>query len=254
MVAEREQREDRLAVVGAARQLDRALEVLARLRGVADAPEHAPEDPVRAAGRARLAEPLRQPQRLLGGVDREHVVARVHVEPGGLLVQAHELQARRPVLQQVDALLVVLDRRLALALVPQRRADLAVQVGHPLEVLLARGGTRGTPPTRSIAASTRPSRSATSPCFSPIRASASRRRRAARGRARPVVRRTPRGSSTASAAASPAASRKCSALRAHRLELGGVDAAPRGRAPRRARSARRAAPRPRRCGRRRAPR
>ena len=90
-----------------------------------------------AAGRARLLEPLRQPQRLLGGVDGEHVVAGVEVQPGGLLVEPDQLDARRTVLQQVDALLVVLDRRLALALVRQRRADLAVQVGHALQVLLA---------------------------------------------------------------------------------------------------------------------
>ena len=136
MVAEREQRADRLALVRAARELDRALQVLARLGRVADPAEDAPEDPVRAAGRARLAEPLGQAQRLLGRVDREHVVAGVHVQPGGLLVEADELEARRPVLQQVRALLVVVERLLALALVPQAGADLAVQVAHPPQVLL----------------------------------------------------------------------------------------------------------------------
>ena len=104
-------------MVRAARELDGPLEVLAGLLGVADAPEHAAEDPVRAAGGARLAELLGEPQRLLGRVDGEHVVAGVQVEPGGLLVEADELDARWPVLQEVDALLVVLDRRLALALV-----------------------------------------------------------------------------------------------------------------------------------------
>ena len=136
MVAQREQRPDRLALVGAARELDRPLEVLARLGGVADAAEDAPEDAMRAAGRARLAEALREPQRLLGRVDGEHVVARVHVEPRRLLVEAHELEAGRAVLQQVRALLVVVERLLAVALVPQRSADLAVEVAHPPQVLL----------------------------------------------------------------------------------------------------------------------
>ena len=72
-----------------------------------------------------------------GGVDREHVVAGVHVERGGLLVQAHELEAGRPVLQQVDPALVVADRALAVALVPEPGADLAVQVADPRQVLLA---------------------------------------------------------------------------------------------------------------------
>ena len=136
MVAERQQRPDRLAVVGVARQLDRALEVLARLLLVADAPEDAAEDAVRAACDARLLELLREAQRLLRCVDREHVVARVHVERGRLLVEVDQLQARRAVLQQVDALLVALDRELALAPVPQARADLAVQVRDAREVLL----------------------------------------------------------------------------------------------------------------------
>ena len=61
----------------------------------------------------------------------------MQVQPGGLLVEAHQLEPRRAVLQQVDALLVVLDRRLALALVREPGADLAVQVGHALEVLLS---------------------------------------------------------------------------------------------------------------------
>src|SRR3954447_7987817 len=60
----------------------------------------------------------------------------MHVERRRLLVEAHELQARRAVLQQVDALLVVLDRLARLALVPERRADLAVQVADALELLL----------------------------------------------------------------------------------------------------------------------
>ena len=137
VMAERHQREHGLVGVGAACQLDRPLEVLARLHGVADAPEHAAEDPVRAARRTHLAEPLGEPQRLLGGVDREHVVAGLHVQPRRLLVEAHERQRRLAVLDQVDAALVVLDRLLALALVRQRGADLAVQLGHALEVLAA---------------------------------------------------------------------------------------------------------------------
>ena len=108
----------------------------ARLLGVADAPEDPAEDAVGPAGGACLAEPLGQAQGLLGRVDGEHVVARLQVEPGGLLVEAHELQARRAVLEQVDAALVVLDRRLALALHRQRRAQLAVQVRDAVQVLL----------------------------------------------------------------------------------------------------------------------
>ena len=136
VVAERQQRADGLGLVRPAGEVDGALEVLARLRRVADAAEDAAEDAVCAGGRARLAEPLGQAQRLLRGVDGEHVVARVHVERRRLLVEADELEARRAVLQQVDALLVVVDRLLALALVPQRGADLAVQVADPREVLL----------------------------------------------------------------------------------------------------------------------
>ncbi len=136
VLAQREQCEDRLALVGAACQLDGALQILARLGHVPDAPEHAAEDPVRAAGGARLAQALGQAQRLLGRVDGEHVVARLHVEPGRLLVEAHQLEAGRAVLEQVDALLVVLDGGAAVALVPVARADLAVQIGEALEVLL----------------------------------------------------------------------------------------------------------------------
>ena len=137
MVAEGHQREHRLVRVRAARELDRALEVLARLDGVADAAEDAAEDAVSAARGANLAEALGEPQRLLRGVDREHVVARLHVQPGGLLIQAHERERRLAVLDQVDASLVVLDRLLALALVRQPGADLAVQLGDVLEVLAA---------------------------------------------------------------------------------------------------------------------
>ena len=168
LAPERRQGEDRLPVVGATRELHRPLQVLARLLGVADAAEHAPEDPVRAARGARLAEALGQPQRLLGRVDGEHVVARVEVEPGRLLVEAHQLEPRRPVLQQVDALLVVLDGRLALALVREPGTDLAMQVSHPLEVLLAAvpvealASTRRSPRPRGRACSeTSPSFSAT---------------------------------------------------------------------------------------------
>jgi hypothetical protein len=137
MAPERGQRQDALAVVRPTRELHGALEVLAGLLGIPDAAEHAAEDPVRATGRARLAEALRQPQRLLRRVDGEHVVARVQVEPGRLLVEPDQLDARRAVLQQVDAALVVLDRRAALALVRERGAGLAVEVRHALEVLLA---------------------------------------------------------------------------------------------------------------------
>ena len=137
VVPERLQRQHRLRGVRLARQRDRALEVLARLRGVADAPEHAAEDPVRAARGARLAERLREPQRLLGRVDRQHVVADLHVQPGGVLVEPHQRQRRLAVLDQVDALLVVLDRALALALVRERRADLAMELGDVNGVVLA---------------------------------------------------------------------------------------------------------------------
>ena len=109
MIAESEQGADRLGRIGLPPQLDRALQVLASALRVADAAEHASEDPVGAAGRRRLAESLREAQRLLGGVDGEHVVAGMHVQRGGLLVEPHQLEARRAVLEQIDALLVVLD-------------------------------------------------------------------------------------------------------------------------------------------------
>ena len=137
MIAEREQRADRLGRVALAGELDRALEVLAGARRVADAPEDAAEDPVGAARGGGLVEALGQAQRLLGRVDREHVVAGVHVERGGLLVEADELDARRAVLEQVDPALVILDRAVAIALVPEAGADLAVQVADAGEILLA---------------------------------------------------------------------------------------------------------------------
>ena len=114
----------------------RALQVLPGLLGVADPAEDAAEDAVGAARRPGLVESLGEAKGLLRGVDREHVVAGVHVERGRLLVEAHQLDAGRPVLEQVDAALVVVDRGAALALVPERGADLAVQVGDPGEVLL----------------------------------------------------------------------------------------------------------------------
>jgi len=61
----------------------------------------------------------------------------VHVEGRRLLVQADELEAWRPVLEQVDSLLIVLDRAFAVPLVPEARADLAVQVADPRQILLA---------------------------------------------------------------------------------------------------------------------
>ena len=134
-MAERRQREDGLVRVRPARELDGALQVLARLHGVADAPEHAAEDAVGAARGANLAEALGEPQRLLRGVDRQHVVARLHVQPGRLLIQAHERERRLAVLDQVDASLVVLDRLLALSLVREPGADLAVKLGDVLEIL-----------------------------------------------------------------------------------------------------------------------
>ena len=138
--------------------------------------------------------------------------------------------------------LVVVDRALAVALVPERRADLAVQVADPREVLLARGGSRGTAPRP------RP-RGRRGPC-------AARRRPASRAiRARVVgssragvesaVRsgRTPRGSSRATAAASPAASSDVERLASDSSasSSSGRGRPPR-RGPRRGRSARRPAP------------
>ena len=216
VVAEREQGPDRLGGVGLAGELDRPLEVLAGPLGVADAAEDAAEDAVGAAGGRGLAEALGQPQRLLGGVDREHVVAGVHVERGGLLVEANELEARRPVLEQVDPALVVLDRALAVALVPERGADLAVQVAHPLRGPPRGGGGRGSSSQTSTAWSTRPRRRATSPSFSAISArfAASRSRRA--GRAPSRTGRAPPGSSRSPAASSPAASSASQRLGADR--------------------------------------
>ena len=235
-------------------QLHRALQVLARLLGVADAAEHAAEDPVRAAGRARLAEPLGQAQRLLRRVDGEHVVAGVEVEPGGLLVEPHELEPRRAVLEQVDALLVVLDGRLALALVRERGADLAVQVGHALEVLLAAVPVEAllpdarSPRPRGRAAATR--RPASRRCARASARSSSRADRRARGGSGPP----PRGSSRGAPRRRPPPRGSARARRPHRRELVAARARPRGPAPPRGRSARPAAPPPRRFGRRRAPR
>ena len=135
VMPEREQRDHGLVRIGVAREMNRSREVFVRLRRVADATEHAAEDPVGAAREPHLIEPLRQTQRLLRRVDRKHVVARLHVQPRGLLVQPHERERRLAVLDQVDAALVVLDRLPALALVGQRRPDLAVQLRHPLGVL-----------------------------------------------------------------------------------------------------------------------
>src|SRR5437764_379802 len=56
VVAQRQERPDRLAVVRAARQVDRLLEVLARLGRVADASEDAAEDAVRPGGCAGLTQ------------------------------------------------------------------------------------------------------------------------------------------------------------------------------------------------------
>src|ERR1700730_10622494 len=78
---------------------------------------------------------LGEPQGLLGGVDGEHVVADLHVQPGGLLVEAHQRKGGGTVLDQVDALLMVLDRLRALSLVCERGADLAVQLGYVLEIV-----------------------------------------------------------------------------------------------------------------------
>ena len=73
MVTQREHREHRLVLVRILGQLDRPLQVLARLGRVADAAEHATEDAVRAARGPHLPEALGEPQGLLGGVDGEHV-------------------------------------------------------------------------------------------------------------------------------------------------------------------------------------
>ena len=100
-------------------------------------PKTRPKIPCARLAARRLAEPLGEPQRLLRGVDREHVVAGVHVERRRLLVEPDQLDARRAVLEQVDPALVVLDRALAIALLPEPGADLAVQVADPGEVLLA---------------------------------------------------------------------------------------------------------------------
>ena len=58
----------------------------------------------------------------------------MHVQGGRLLVQPHEGERRLQVLDQVDPLLVMLDRLLALALVRERGADLAVQLGDVLHL------------------------------------------------------------------------------------------------------------------------
>ena len=136
MVAEGEQGADRLGSIRLARECHGALQVLARLLRVSDPPEDPAEDAVGATRRPSLVEALGEPQGLLRGVDREHVVPGVHVEGGRFLVEPDELDARRAVLEQVDPALVVVDRRAPLPLVPERGADLPMQIGDAGEVLL----------------------------------------------------------------------------------------------------------------------
>ena len=211
MVAEREQGPHPLGLVGAARKLDRALEVLARLLEVADAAKDAAEDPVGAARSRRLAEPLGQPQRLLGGVDREHVVSGVHVERRRLLVEAHQLDAGRAVLEQVDALLVVVDRGARGRPCARARRRSFGAGRRPGPGPPGGGGSRGTapiprPPRRRArgAAPRRPS--SRPPAPRPPRPARPRgRRRSGSGPAPP-------GWSSSDSAASPAASRNSTAL------------------------------------------
>ena len=253
MAPERRQGEDALAVVRAARQLHRALQVLARLLGVADAAEHAAEDAVGAAGGARLAEPLGQPQRLLRRVDGEHVVPGVEVEPGGLLVEAHQLDPRRAVLQQVDAALVVLDRRPALALVGSAAPVLRWRSATRSRSSCPRCQSRHSCHTR-IASSTRPSRSDTSPSFSRHAHAHGQVLVGARRRARGGSGRRPRGSSRGAPRRRRPPPGSARPARASGASSAARERALAARATRRGRSARPAAPPPRRSGRPRAPR
>jgi hypothetical protein len=60
----------------------------------------------------------------------------VHVERRSLFIEPHELEAGRAVLEEIDSLLIALDRLLALALVPEPGAHLSVQVCNSIQVLL----------------------------------------------------------------------------------------------------------------------
>src|SRR5207244_4029188 len=82
-------------LLAVARQLHRALEVLARLLSVADPAEHPPEDSVSTARRTGLAHSLGEPQRLFRCIYREHVVPGMHVQRSGLFVETDKLETRR---------------------------------------------------------------------------------------------------------------------------------------------------------------
>ena len=90
---------------------------------------------MRTAGRGGLLQLLREAQCLLGRIDRQHVVAGVHVQRRCLLVEAHELARRGAVLQDADTPLVALDCGPQLTLLPQRSGQLAVQVPEPDQIL-----------------------------------------------------------------------------------------------------------------------
>src|SRR6185312_13299437 len=66
--------------------------------------------------------------------DRKHVVARLHVQPRRLLIQAHERERWLSVLDQIDPSLVMLDRVLAITPVGEAGADLAMKLGLALEL------------------------------------------------------------------------------------------------------------------------
>src|SRR2546426_778654 len=78
--------------------------------GVAHPAEDAAEDPVGAAGGAGLAELLGEAERLLGGVDGQHVLAALQIQRRGVAVEADELERLRRFLEQVDPGLVAGDR------------------------------------------------------------------------------------------------------------------------------------------------
>ena len=167
-----EQRAHRLSGTALPRQLDRPLEAPSRLLEVADAAEDATEGEMSATGDRGLPESIRQALSLLGRVDREHVVAGLDVERGRFLVELDQLSAGIAVLEQVDPLLKVSDRRLPVRLVPE--PEPIFRCSSPARARLPVLSWNSSACVQlSTAASTCPERNAVSPRLSSTRARSS---------------------------------------------------------------------------------
>ena len=208
MAAQREQGPNGFARVGLPRQLHRPLEASPRLLEIADPAEDATEGEMGATGRNRLPERLRQALGLLGRVDREHVVAGLDVQRRRLLVELDQLPAGIAVLEQVDPLLEVGDRSSPVRLVPEARADLAVQLRRSRPVVGALLVVERLRPARDRGIDLLPSGTPChpgSPRPEPVRPAQGPPALAARSRSELE----PRRSNTATPPASPAAADAC---------------------------------------------